>query len=157
MIRLAEPRDVPAIVGLVHELAAYERAPDQVELTDERLATALFCEHPAAFCHVADVDGEVVGMALWFVNFSTWLGVHGIYLEDLFVRPSHRRAGIGRTLLETLARVAVERGYGRLEWAVLDWNEPAIAFYRTLGAVGQDEWTVHRVSGTDLQALAGQP
>jgi GNAT superfamily N-acetyltransferase len=156
MIRLAEPPDVPAIVELVRELATYERAPEQVELTEERLTAALFCEHPAAFCHVAEVDGELVGLALWFVNFSTWLGVHGIYLEDLFVRPSHRRAGVGRALLETLAGVAVERGYGRLEWAVLDWNESAIAFYQTLGAVAQDEWTVHRVSGPDLRALAGQ-
>ena len=94
-------------------------------------------------------------MALWFVNFSTWLGVHGIYLEDLYVAQSHRRGGIGRALLETLARVAVERGYGRLEWAVLDWNESAIEFYRSLDAVAQDEWTVHRVSGPALRALAG--
>jgi GNAT superfamily N-acetyltransferase len=103
------------------------------------------------------VAGEVVGMAVWFVSFSTWVGVHGIYLEDLYVRPEHRRGGLGRALLETLARVAVERGYGRLEWAVLDWNEPAIAFYQSIGAVAQDEWTVHRVSGPALRALAGSP
>jgi GNAT superfamily N-acetyltransferase len=157
VIRFAEPRDVDAIVGLVHELAAYERAPDEVHLTSERLHTALFGPSPAAFCHVADVDGEVVGMALWFVNFSTWLGVHGIYLEDLYVSPSHRRSGLGHALLETLAQVAVERDYGRLEWAVLDWNEPAIAFYQSIGAVAQDEWTVHRVSGPALRALAGSP
>src|SRR5256885_3677317 len=154
MIRLAEPRDVSAIVGLVRELATYERAPDQVELTEERLSAALFCEQPAAFCHVADVDGVVAGMALWFVNFSTWLGVHGIYLEDLFVRPSHRRAGVGRALLETLAGVAVERGYGRLEWAVLDWNIGAQDFYRSIRAEPQDEWTVWRVSGSSLDQLA---
>jgi GNAT superfamily N-acetyltransferase len=125
-----------------------------VELTPERLHAALFGPSPAAFCHVAEADGQVVGMALWFVNFSTWLGVHGIYLEDLYVRPTHRRAGLGRALLETLARVAVDRGYGRLEWAVLDWNEPAIAFYQSIDAVAQDEWTVHRVSGRALRALA---
>ncbi|MFL6241249.1 MAG: GNAT family N-acetyltransferase [Actinomycetes bacterium] len=157
MIRFAEPEDVTAIVGLVHELATYERAADKVQLTPERLQAALFGASPAAFCHVAEVDGEVVGMALWFVNFSTWLGVHGVYLEDLYVRPEQRRAGIGRALLETLARVCVDRGYGRLEWAVLDWNEPAIAFYQSIGAVAQDEWTVHRVSGPALRALAGSP
>jgi GNAT superfamily N-acetyltransferase len=157
VIRFAEPRDVDDIVGLVHELAAYERAPDDVHLTSEQLHIALFGPSPAAFCHVADVDGEVVGMALWFVSFSTWVGVHGIYLEDLYVRPEHRRGGIGRELLTTLARVAVERGYGRLEWAVLDWNDPAIAFYQSIGAVAQDEWTVHRVSGPALRALAGSP
>jgi GNAT superfamily N-acetyltransferase len=157
MIRYAEPRDVEAIVGLVHELATYERAPDEVQLTPGMLSEALFGASPAAFCHVAEVDGEVVGMALWFLNFSTWVGVHGIYLEDLYVRPQHRRLGLGRALLQTLAHVAVERDYGRLEWAVLDWNEPAIAFYQSIGAVAQDEWTVHRVSGRALRALAGSP
>jgi GNAT superfamily N-acetyltransferase len=157
LIRYAGPRDVDAIVALVHELATYERAPDQVQLTATRLHAALFGAEPAASCHVVEVDGEVVGMALWFVSFSTWLGLPGIYLEDLFVRPDYRRSGIGRALLESLAQVAVERGYGRLEWAVLDWNEPAIAFYESLGAVAQDEWTVHRVSGPALRALAGSP
>lgn len=157
MIRPAVPGDVPAIVGLVREFATYERAPDQVELTDELLTAALFAEHPAAFCHVAEHDGTVVGMALWFVNFSTWVGKHGIYLEDLFVTPDARRQGHGRALLATLAAVAAERGYGRLEWAVLDWNEPAIEFYRSIGAVPMDEWTVHRVSGPALIALAEQP
>jgi GNAT superfamily N-acetyltransferase len=157
VIRFAEPRDADAVVELVHELAAYERAPDEVKLTSDKLHTALFGPSPAAFCHVAEVAGEVVGMALWFVSFSTWVGAHGIYLEDLYVRPEHRRGGLGRALLETLAQVAVERGYGRLEWAVLDWNEPAIAFYQSIGAVAQDEWTVHRVSGPALRALAGSP
>ena len=157
MIRYAEPRDVEAIVGLVQELATYERAPDEVQLTPALLNDALFGTTPAAFCHVAEVDGNVVGMALWFLNFSTWVGVHGIYLEDLYVQPQHRRSGLGRALLQTLAQVAVDRNYGRLEWAVLDWNEPAIAFYQSIGAVAQDEWTVHRVSGRALRALAGSP
>jgi GNAT superfamily N-acetyltransferase len=157
VIRPAVLADVPAIVGLVRELATYERAPDQVELTDELLSTALFAEHPAAFCHVADEDGAVVGMALWFVNFSTWVGKHGIYLEDLFVTPDARRHGHGRALLATLAAIAVERGYGRLEWAVLDWNEPALEFYRSIAAVPLDEWTVHRITGEALAALAEQP
>jgi GNAT superfamily N-acetyltransferase len=156
VIRLAEPVDVPAIVRLVRELATYERAPDQVELTDELLTAALFCQQPAAFCHVAEHDGEVVGMALWFVNFSTWVGRHGIYLEDLYVTPDHRRLGLGRALLATLAATAVERGYGRVEWAVLDWNKPAIDFYRSIDAVSMDEWTVFRVTGPALAALAEQ-
>lgn len=157
MIRPAVRADVPAIVGLVRELATYERAADEVALTDALLTDALFSPHPAAFCHVADVDGTVVGMALWFVNFSTWVGRQGIYLEDLFVTPEHRRGGHGRALLAALAAVAVERGYGRLEWAVLDWNEPALEFYRSIGAVPMDEWTVHRVSGPALAALAELP
>jgi GNAT superfamily N-acetyltransferase len=156
VIRPAVLADVPAIVGLVRELATYERAPDQVELTDELLTEALFAEHPAAFCHVAEADGAVVGMALWFVNFSTWVGKHGIYLEDLYVTPDARREGHGRALLTNLAAIAGERGYGRLEWAVLDWNEPAIEFYRSIGAVALDEWTVNRVTGPALAALAEQ-
>jgi len=155
VIRYAAPGDVPAIVGLVRELAAYEKAPEQVELTDELLHAALFGEHAAAYCHVVEDGSLVVGMALWFVNFSTWVGRYGIYLEDLYVKPEYRRNGYGRALLETLARTAVERGYGRLEWAVLDWNSPAIDFYKTLGATPQDEWTVYRVTGDALTALGG--
>ena len=158
MIRPAVLADVPAIVGLVRELATYERAPDHVELNDELLTDSLFAEHPAAFCHVAEEDdGTVVGMALWFVSFSTWVGKHGIYLEDLFVSPDARRNGHGRALLRELAAIALERGYGRLEWAVLDWNEPALEFYRSIGADPLDEWTVHRVAGNALAALAEQP
>jgi GNAT superfamily N-acetyltransferase len=157
VIRFAEPADGPAIVRLVRELATYERAPEQVELTDELLCAALFAINPAVFCHVVEVEGEVVGMALWFVNFSTWVGKHGIYLEDLYVTPDHRRNGYGRALLATLAATTFERGYGRLEWAVLDWNEPALEFYRSLGAVPMEEWTVHRVSGPALAALAELP
>ena len=154
MIRYAEPRDVAAIVGLVRELATYERAPDQVQLTEDLLSAALFGDRPAAYCHVVEDDGVVVGMALWFVNFSTWVGKHGIYLEDLFVKPEYRRRGYGRALLETLARTAVERGYGRLEWAVLDWNTPAIEFYDSLGAAAMTEWTVRRLDGDALRSLA---
>ena len=154
-VRRVEPRDVPAVVELVHELARYEREPDSCHLTAEQLQAALFAPAPALFGHVAEVDGQVVGCALWFLNFSTWNGVHGIYLEDLVVSPQHRGAGSGRALLTALAAVCVERGYGRLEWSVLDWNEPAIGFYRSLGAVGMDEWTTFRLDGKALTALGG--
>lgn len=143
-----------AVVALVHDLAAYERAPDQCRLTDEQLRAALFAERPALFGHVAEVGGEVVGCALWFLNFSTWDGVHGIYVEDLMVRPEHRGAGLGRALLAELAAECVRRGYSRLQWWVLDWNEAAIGFYRRVGAEPMDEWTVFRVSGDGLAALA---
>jgi GNAT superfamily N-acetyltransferase len=145
VIRAAVPGDVPEILGLIRELAAYEREPDAVVATEDRLRTALFGDSPAVFCQVAEDSGEVVGFALWFVNFSTWLGRHGLYLEDLYVRPTHRGSGLGRALLETLVGIAKERGYGRVEWAVLDWNEPAQGFYRTLGAEPMDEWTVWRL------------
>lgn len=153
MIRAARPDDVPAILGLVRELAAYERALSSVVATEAGFLEALFGPTPAAYCHVAEEDGEVVGFALWFLNFSTWLGRHGIYLEDLYVRPSHRGRGLGRALLATLASVAAARGYGRVEWSVLDWNEPAQAFYRSLGAEPMHEWTVWRLTGDALVAL----
>ena len=153
-IRDVREEDVPAVVGLVHELAEYERAAAECLLTDEQLHAALFGPAPALFGHVAELDGEVVGCALWFLNFSTWQGVHGIYLEDLYVRPEHRGHGFGRALLARLAQVCVERGYARLEWSVLDWNEPALRVYRKLGAVGMDEWTVHRLAGDALAELA---
>ena len=145
MIRPAVVADVPAIRTLIHELATYEREPSAVVATESGLAEALFGPSPAVFCHVAEESGEVVGFALWFLNFSTWLGRHGIYLEDLYVRPSHRGQGLGKALLETLTAIAAERGYGRVEWAVLDWNTPAQDFYRSLGARPMDEWTVWRV------------
>jgi GNAT superfamily N-acetyltransferase len=156
MIRPAEAADVDAIVGLVGDLAEYERARHEVQIDAPSLHAALFGPAPAVYGHVAVVDGEVVGFALWFLSFSTWLGRHGIYLEDLYVRPEHRGGGHGRALLAALARIAVERGYGRLEWAVLDWNEPALAFYRALGAVALDEWTVHRLTGDALRHVAAQ-
>jgi GNAT superfamily N-acetyltransferase len=156
VIRPATPSDVPAVLGLVRELAAYEREPDAVEATEDQLHQVLFGPHPTVFCDVVEIDGAVVGMAVWFLNFSTWLGRNGIYLEDLYVTPAHRGAGHGKALLAHLARRCVDAGYGRLEWSVLDWNTPAIDFYAGLGASGMDEWTTHRVTGEALVALAQQ-
>ena len=155
MIRPARPADVPAIYQLIQDLAAYEEALPEVTGTEQDLRRALLADPPAVFAHVAEHDGEVVGFALWFLNFSTWAGRHGIYLEDLYVRPDMRRFGLGRALLAELARICVERGYPRLEWWVLDWNQPARAFYAALGAAEMDEWTVHRLTGPALRALAG--
>jgi GNAT superfamily N-acetyltransferase len=155
LIRAATVDDVPVVVRLVHELATYEREPNAVVATEEQFRTALFGPDPRVHCLVAEQDRDVVGFAVYFVNFSTWLGTHGIYLEDLFVRPSARGAGHGRALLTELARIAVERGYGRVEWAVLDWNVDAQGFYRSLGAAPQDEWTVWRLSGDSLRTLGG--
>jgi GNAT superfamily N-acetyltransferase len=157
MIRRVEPRDVDAVVGLVHELALYEKAPEQCHLTAEQLHTALFNESPALFGHVAEVDGRVVGIALWFLNFSTWDGVHGIYLEDLYVTPDQRGNGLGKQLLEALAQECVAKGYTRLQWWVLNWNEPSIGFYKSLGAVPMDEWTTMRVADEALVKLASSP
>ena len=153
-VRRITETDVDAVVALVHELAAYERVPEQCGLTTAQLHAALFCEQPALFGHVAERGGEIAGIALWFLNFSTWDGAHGIYVEDLFVRPAQRGAGLGRELLAALAAQCVRHGYSRLQWWVLDWNEPAIGFYRRLGAVPMDEWTVYRVDGPSLHALA---
>lgn len=139
---------------MVRELADYERALDQVELTEAQLHAALFCAAPALFCQVAEDLGEVVGMALWFRNFSTWQGVHGIWLEDLYVRPTARGAGHGKALLASLAQIATENAYGRLEWAVLDWLVVAQGFYRSLGAEPMAEWTTWRLTGTALAELA---
>ncbi|MET1072096.1 MAG: GNAT family N-acetyltransferase [Umezawaea sp.] len=150
-IRRAREADVPAMVALVHELADYERAPQDCHLTEEQLHDVLFRPSPSLFGHVAEVDGEVVGVALWFLNFSTWRGTHGVYLEDLYVRPTQRGSGLGKALLTTLARECVANGYGRLEWSVLDWNSPAIGFYKSLGAQPMDGWSVFRL---DDQALA---
>lgn len=152
-IRPATPDDVTAMVRLVHDLAAYERAPEQCVLTEKMLHERLFGAHAALFAHVAEVDGVVVGTAIWFLNFSTWDGVHGIHLEDLYVDPAHRGSGLGRALLTQLAQVCVERGYSRLQWMVLDWNTPSIEFYRSLDAVDLDEWRTYRLSGEALQAL----
>jgi GNAT superfamily N-acetyltransferase len=157
MIRTATPADVPALLALIRELAAYEKAPQEARATEEQLRDALFGERPAVFAHVAvdDTSGETVGCALWFLNFSTWRGVHGIYLEDLYVRPQARGAGHGRALLTELARLCGERGYERLEWSVLDWDEPAIGFYDALGARPQDGWTVYRLTDGALAELGG--
>ncbi|MRH87817.1 GNAT family N-acetyltransferase [Nocardia sp. SYP-A9097] len=156
MIRRATPADIPALVGLVYDLAEYEKLRDECTLTEEQLESALFAEHPAVFAHVAEGPGEmgVVGCAIWFLNYSTWTGVHGIYLEDLYVKPETRGLGLGRDLLAALAREAVEQGYARVDWSVLDWNEPSINFYRSIGAVAQDEWTDYRLAGGALTRLA---
>jgi GNAT superfamily N-acetyltransferase len=156
-IRRVEERDVEAVVGLCYELAVYERAPDECKLTASQLHSALFGPAPALFGHVAEVDTEIAGCALWFLNFSTWRGVHGIYLEDLFVRPSHRGSGLGKALLIALAEECVRNGYQRLEWSVLDWNTPAIDFYKSLGATPQDEWTTFRLTDAALTSLGSTP
>jgi GNAT superfamily N-acetyltransferase len=141
---------------MVHELAGYERSADECHLTAEQLSAALFAPSPALFGHVAvDPAGdEPFAFALWYLNFSTWEGVHGIWLEDLYVRPSARGTGAGRALLAALAEICAERGYRRLDWWVLDWNSDALGFYRRLGAVAMDEWTVHRLTGASLAQLA---
>ncbi len=156
-VRAVRPGDVETIDALVRELAVYEREPDAVEAGVDDFRSALFGPDPRVHCHVAEVraDGgwQVVGMALWYVTFSTWRGRHGIWLEDLFVRPEHRGLGLGRSLLQTLAAECVARGWPRLEWWVLDWNEPARGFYRSLGAQPQEEWTTYRVDGEALRRL----
>jgi GNAT superfamily N-acetyltransferase len=140
------PADVPVLSTMIYELADYERQPADCHVTPEQLHAALFGAAPALFGLIAEQNGEPVGYALWFLNFSTWEGVHGVYLEDLYVRPSARGAGLGKALLTRLIDLAAERGYARVEWSVLDWNEPSIAFYRSLGAVPMDGWTVYRLT-----------
>ena len=152
-IRPVEPYDVDEIVAMVHELAEFEKAPDECHLTGDQLRTALFREAPALFGHVALLDGVHVGTALWFLSFSTWTGVHSVYLEDLFVRPAARGTGAGKALVATLAAVCMDHGYERLEWAVLDWN-PALGFYRALGAQIKHDWLPHRLAGDELRSLA---
>ena len=171
-VRPIRPSDVPAVLGMVRELAAYERSEHEALMTEGQLSGALFGEAPALFGHVATVDGaadgatgdratgdeaadgELAGFALWFLNFSTWRGTHGVYLEDLYVRPEHRGSGLGRELLRTLAELCVTRGLSRLEWSVLDWNTPSIEFYRAAGAVPMDGWTVFRLTGDALPRFA---
>jgi GNAT superfamily N-acetyltransferase len=165
VVRPARADDVPQILAMVRELADYERSAHEVEATEALLADLLFggttpSGTPAAYCHVVQVptgqtdDPALAGMALWFLNTSTWTGRHGIYLEDLYVRPEFRGLGLGQALMAELAGICVRSGYARLEWWVLDWNGSAIDFYRSLGAQAMDEWTVHRITGTDLEQLA---
>ena len=135
-IREAQPRDVSDILRLIKDLAIYEKAPDEAVATEELLSAALFNPKPHVFAHVVEVDNRIIGMAIWFLNFSTWQGIHGIYLEDLYIDPAYRG-----------------RGYGRFQWWVLDWNTPSIEFYKSQGAIAMDEWTVFRVSGDDLNKL----
>jgi len=153
-LRAATEADVPVIHSLIRELAEYEKLLHEVQVTEERLHASLFGPRPYAEAVLAWDDPEPVGLALFFHNYSTFLGLPGIYLEDLYVRPAARRRGIGRALLVHLAAIAKQRGCGRLEWSVLDWNEPAIGFYRRIGACALDEWTVYRVTGPSLDALA---
>ena len=152
-IRPARREDVPVILELIHDLAIYEKEPHAVKNTVAALEQNLFGANPAIFAHVAVESGAVQGFALWFLNYSTWEGVHGIYLEDLYVRPETRGKGMGKALLRTLAEIAVERGYARVEWCVLNWNEPSIRFYDSLGAVPQDEWTTYRLTGEALESF----
>lgn len=157
MIRGATPHDVAAIVEMVHALAEFEHAADECAVTEQHMAAALFGDAPTVHGHVADVDGEIAAMALWFVNFSTWDGVPGIYLEDLFVRKDFRRRGLARALLAALAAECVDRGYTRLSWAVLNWNVDAIALYDGIGGQPQREWTTYRLSGSRLAELGESP
>ncbi|RPE75949.1 GNAT family N-acetyltransferase [Vulcaniibacterium tengchongense] len=154
VLRPAAPADTALILALVRELAEYERAPDEVKADEATLAAGLFGDRPGAEVVIAEVDGEPAGFALFFHNFSTWLGKRGLYLEDLFVRPQYRGRGVGQVLMAYLARLAIERDCGRFEWSVLDWNTPALDFYRRLGAAPMDEWTVQRLTGDALARLA---
>lgn len=154
MIREAKISDVPAIYQLIIDLAVYEKEPDAVIATADEIKENLFGANPVAFCHVAEVDGKVVGIAIWFLNYSTWLGRAGLYLEDLFVNPDYRGKGLGLELMKTLAKLCIDRGYERFQWWVLDWNEPSINFYKAIGAEAMDEWTVYRLSGNALKSFA---
>ena len=152
-IRPAQRQEVGIVLQLIHDLAVYEKAPNEVEATEKELLETIFTSDPKVFCDLVEVDGEIAGMAIWFLNYSTWQGKHGIYLEDLFIKPEYRGRGYGKALLKHLAKICDEKGYGRFQWWVLDWNSPAIEFYRSLGAVAMDEWTVYRVSGQALKDL----
>jgi GNAT superfamily N-acetyltransferase len=154
-IRRARPGEAGLVLDFVRELADYEKLSHEVEATEADIAAALFGDDPRLFCAIAEWNGEPVGFAVWFHNFSTFSGRYGIYLEDLYVRPSHRAKGLGKALLVYLAKECVDNGWPRLQWAVLDWNAPSIAFYKSLGAVMLDDWTLCRVSGPALARLAG--
>jgi GNAT superfamily N-acetyltransferase len=154
IIRRARPDEAGVVLSLIKELAEYEKLSHEVEATEAMIADALFDDNPRLFCDIAEWNGEVAGFAVWFVNFSTFSGRSGIYLEDLFVRPALRGKGIGKALLSHLAKACVANDWSRLQWSVLDWNEPSIAFYKSLGAVMMDEWTICKVAGPALNALA---
>jgi diamine N-acetyltransferase len=156
LVRPARHGDAALIFALVRELAEYEKLLDDVDATEDSLARALFGAEPRVFCDIAEWQGEPCGFALWFMNFSSFRGRHGIYLEDLFVRPSHRGRGVGKALLVSLARRCVENGWTRFEWSVLDWNAPSIAFYKSLGAGMLDEWKICRLTGDALTSLAAR-
>ena len=153
IIRAATRGDVPALVGMIRDLATYEREPDAVEVDEALLADALFVDQPVVFANVADDEGRVLGMTIYFRNYTTWTGRLGIYLEDFYVRPESRSGGVGRALMAALAEEAAAHGYARIDWSVLDWNETAIRFYASLGAVPMDGWTGYRLTGEALEAL----
>jgi GNAT superfamily N-acetyltransferase len=153
-IRAATPADRDLVFAFIRDLAEYEKMLDEVVTTPDEVARALFAPHPRVFCDLAEWNGEPAGFALWFYNFSTFRGRHGIYLEDLFVKPAFRGKGIGKALLAHLAKRAVAEGCARVEWWVLDWNEPSIKFYESLGAIPMEEWTVFRLTGEPLKKLA---
>ncbi len=154
VLRAARPGDEHGILAHIEALAVYEREPDAVENTVPMLTDTLFGAQPRAFAHVVERDGSIVGIAIWFLTYSTWTGAHGIWLEDLHVGEAQRGRGYGRALMSALAAVCVERGYRRFEWTVLDWNEPSIGFYRSIGAVPLDAWTTQRMTGAQLESLA---
>jgi GNAT superfamily N-acetyltransferase len=153
-IRPAKTTDIDEILALIYELALYEKAPEEAKATKSQIIESFFSDNPKVFCEIVEVDGEIAGLAIWFLNYSTWQGKHGIYLEDLFIRPQFRGRGFGKSVLKHLAQICVDRGYGRFQWWVLDWNTPSIEFYKALGAVAMDEWTVYRVTGDALTGLA---
>lgn len=152
-IRPAKREEVGEVLQLIQDLATYEKAPDQVEASRDDLLNTIFAKEPRVFCDLVEVDGQIAGMAIWFLNYSTWQAKHGIYLEDLYIKPEFRARGYGKALLKHLAQICDREGYGRLQWWVLDWNSPAIEFYRSFGAEAMDEWTVYRTSGQALKDL----
>lgn len=154
LLRAARPGDETGILDLIRALARYEREPDAVENSEDLLTATLFGDDPRVFAHLVERDGRIVGIAIWFVTYSTWTGAHGIWLEDLVVEEAQRGRGYGRALMASLAAVCVERGYRRFEWTVLDWNEPSIGFYRAIGAEPLEDWTTQRLTGPRLEELA---
>ena len=156
-IRPARNEEASIILQLIRDLAEYEKAPDEVKASEKEIIETIFADNPKVFCDLVEVDGDIAGMAIWFLNYSTWQGKHGIYLEDLYVKPEYRGRGYGKALLQHLAGICNERGYGRFQWWVLDWNSPAIEFYRSLGAEAMSEWTVYRISGLPLRRLGELP
>jgi GNAT superfamily N-acetyltransferase len=152
-IRPAKREEVGEVLQLIQDLATYEKAPDQVEASEDDLLNTIFAKEPRVFCDLVEVDGQIAGMAIWFLNYSTWQAKHGIYLEDLYIKPEFRARGYGKALLKHLAQICDKEGYGRLQWWVLDWNSPAIEFYKSFGAEAMDEWTVYRTSGLALKNL----
>ena len=152
-IRPAKREEVGDVLQLIQDLATYEKAQDQVEASKDDLLNTIFAKEPRVFCDLVEVDGQIAGMAIWFLNYSTWQAKHGIYLEDLYIKPEFRARGYGKALLKHLAQICDREGYGRLQWWVLDWNSPAIEFYKSFGAEAMDEWTVYRTSGQALKDL----